>query len=65
MQALDPARGTGNFLYIAPDAMKQLESEVVALDAQMAASVGVPTELAFEWGIGGDTRAIPRHRVCG
>ncbi len=50
VRVLDPACGTGNFLYVALDAMKRLESEVLALDAQLAASVGIPVDAAFEWG---------------
>jgi len=50
VRVLDPACGTGNFLYVALDAMKRLESEVLALDAQLATSVGIPVDGAFEWG---------------
>ncbi|MBK8695200.1 MAG: class I SAM-dependent DNA methyltransferase [Deltaproteobacteria bacterium] len=50
VRVLDPACGTGNFLYVALDAMKRLESEVLALDAQLAASVGLAMEAAFDWG---------------
>ncbi len=50
VRVLDPACGTGNFLYVALDAMKRLESEVLALDAQLAKSVGLPVDTAFEWG---------------
>ena len=50
VRVLDPACGTGNFLYVALDAMKRLESEVLALDAQLAKSVGIAVDTAFEWG---------------
>ena len=49
-RVLDPACGSGNFLYVALDVLKRLESEVVALDTELARSIGAPTSLAFEWG---------------